>query len=234
MPFVNAQQSDVFAGAINYTGYTKSFSRDATVEVLDVTTLANTAKTYIVGQQTSTMSIGLFMDAAVVAHAATWETTTPQPVTYCPNGMLITAECMLADALLTQWSTSAPVGGVVEMSISTQNTGPLGGAGVVIGAFGAITTTTNGTAVNNGAATSTGAVAHVHSTAFSGLTSNTITIQDSADGSTGWTTIGTFTAITGTTYQRITIAGTVRQYTRVVDTCVGVGSNTRIVVLARL
>jgi len=134
--------------------------------------------------------------------------------------------------LLTQFSTSSAVADVVTASITTQNTGPLG-AGVVVATQAAITTTGNGTGVDNAVATTGGAVAHLHVSAFSGLTSDTITVQDSADNSS-FATIGTFAVVTGATYQRLNIAGTVRRYTRVVDTCVGVGSCTRIVALARL
>lgn len=232
MPFVNAQQSRLFAGSLVYTGYTRSVSIDDQTMALEVTTLADSAESFIVGQTTSTMSLDLLMDAPLVAQATVWETTTPQPVTYLPNGLALTAECFLADALLTQFSTSSAVADVVTASITTQNTGPLG-AGVVVATQAAITTTGNGTGVDNAVATTGGAVAHLHVSAFSGLTSDTITVQDSADNSS-FATIGTFAVVSGVTYQRLNIAGTVRRYTRVVDTCVGVGSCTRIVALARL
>jgi hypothetical protein len=60
-----------------------------------------------------------------------------------------------------------------------------------------------------------------------------VTIEDSADGSTNWTTIGTFATVTGLTSERLVIAGTVRRYLRVVDNVTGTGTNTRSVALAR-
>ena len=232
MTIVNAQQSRVLIGAYSYTGYTKGFTYADTVMQLNTTTLADTASTFIVGQNTSTLSIDLLMDAANAAHAYSWESTTPQPVTFLPNGLALGAECMLTDSILTEFTISSPVADVVSAKVSTQNTSEAG-AGVVLGTLAAITATGNGTSVDNGAATTNGAVAHLHSTIFSGLTSNTITVQDSADNAS-FATIGTFTAVTGTTYQRLRITGTVRRYLRVVDTVVGVGSNTRLVAVARL
>lgn len=232
MPFLPSQRSRVFVGSLAYSGYTRNFFVEDMVEPLEVTTLVDDAKAFIVGQQDSTMSIDLLLDAPLWTQGTTWETTTPQPVTYLPSGVAITSECFLADSFLTQFTTTSTPSAAVSATISTQNTGPLG-AGVVIATHAAITSTTNGTSVDNSAATSGGAVVHLHATAFSGLTSDTITVQDSADNSS-FATIGTFTAITAATYQRLTIAGTVRRYVRVVDTVVGTGSCTRLVALARL
>lgn len=85
------------------------------------------------------------------------------------------------------------------------------------------TGTVNGTAVNDGAATSFGGAAYLH--VFS-IASGTMgaTIQDSADGSTGWADISggmAFTNVTAATSQRIvtaTITTNVRQYLRLQTT----------------
>ena len=85
------------------------------------------------------------------------------------------------------------------------------------------TATGNSSALNNGSASSNGGVGHLHVTANSG-TSQTldVTIEDSADGSSGWATILTFTQVTTTNgAQRVAITGTVRQYIRAVYTIGG-------------
>lgn len=82
------------------------------------------------------------------------------------------------------------------------------------------TTATNGTSLDNAAATSFGAQAWVHVFAFTG-TSVTIKIQDSADNA-AWTDLtgGSFGAISAIGAARIATANnaTVRRYTRVVTT----------------
>lgn len=82
------------------------------------------------------------------------------------------------------------------------------------------TAATNGSSLDNGAATNFGAQAWVHVFAFTG-TSVTIKIQDSADNS-AWAdlTAGSFGAISAIGAARIATANnaTVRRYTRVVTT----------------
>lgn len=76
-----------------------------------------------------------------------------------------------------------------------------------------------GTAVDFGIATAKGGRAFLECLAFAG-TSNTVTIEDSADGSTGWGTIGTFLATTtgAGKQQCIPITGAVKRYIRMVST----------------
>lgn len=71
-----------------------------------------------------------------------------------------------------------------------------------------------GTAVNNGAATTNGAVAHLHVLSKSG-TSPTIVwkVQHSVDNST-WVDLMTFSSASDITEQRIAVTGTVNQYLR--------------------
>jgi hypothetical protein len=106
--------------------------------------------------------------------------------------------------------------------------------GVVIDPETAITVDTNGTAVDNGASTANGGVAHLHVTAFSGLTSNSVIVEHSTDNA-AWSTLGTFTLVTGTTSERllITAGTTVNRYLRVRDDVTGTGSCTRIVTFNR-
>lgn len=79
---------------------------------------------------------------------------------------------------------------------------------------GVASTAQNGTSVNNLAATTNGAVAHLHVLSKSG-TSPTVTwkVQHSADDSL-WVDLMTFTAATAETSQRIAVTGTVNQYLR--------------------
>ena len=82
---------------------------------------------------------------------------------------------------------------------------------------------TDGTAVDNGVATSFGADLYLHVFAFTG-TDATITVEDSADGSTSWASVasaGAFTQVTsGPTSERLILAAdaTVKEYLRVSTT----------------
>jgi hypothetical protein len=86
------------------------------------------------------------------------------------------------------------------------------------------TAATNGTAYNNLAAYSYGAQGYLQAVAFTG-TDVTVTIQQSTTGSSGWTTLMSFTQITGSVpqAQRATVSNVtaVDQYLRAITTTSG-------------
>ena len=237
MAFKNAQKSRVIVGQTSFSGYTRTVETGITVDMLETTTLVDTAKAFIPGQSDASFSLGLILDTDTTANgewdrATTWKSATPVAVTYGPSGLAALDEVFLIGALEASFSTSSTVSGTVDAAITAQ---PDGGAdaGISLSDLEAVTVDGNGTARDLTAASTNGGVGHLHVTAFSGLTSNDITIEDSADGSTGWATILTFTQVTGLTSQRLAITGTVRRYLRVVDNVTGVGSCTRQVSFAR-
>jgi hypothetical protein len=117
------------------------------------------------------------------------------------------------------------VGDLVTTSVSIQPDGPVDW-GQVVALETAITIDGNGTAVDGAAASANGGVAHIHSTAFSGLTNNVVTIEHSVDGVSSWATLVTFATITAVGSERVVVAPgtTVRRYLRVVDNVTGSGS----------
>lgn len=80
------------------------------------------------------------------------------------------------------------------------------------------TEATNGSSIDYGASTALGGVGYLHVTAFTG-TSVAVTIEDSPDDS-AWSTLLTFTAATGITFERIETGATdtVDQYVRAITT----------------
>lgn len=231
MPFVSATKSRVFAGTLSASCYARGFSLSSAVDMLDVSTLCDDAKAYIPGQESSTATFTLIHDAAQAAHAATWATAGDIPVTYLPGGAAVGDAAFLIDSIRTDYSTTSSVTGTVDASITAMTTGDTG-YGACIAASAAITVDTTGSAVDNGASSANGAVAHLHVTAFSGLTSNAIRIEHSTNNST-WTTLASFTSVTAAASQRLDIAGTINRYVRVVDDVTGTGSCTRLVAFAR-
>jgi hypothetical protein len=97
------------------------------------------------------------------------------------------------------------------------------------------TAATNGSSINDGAATSFGFSAYLQMFAFTG-TDATVTIQDSADNAT-WANVtgGSFAQITSSTPQAQRIAtsntATLRQYVRVITTTVGGFTNLQFAVM---
>jgi hypothetical protein len=231
MSFVPANRSRVLAGSFSYSCYSRGFSLSSSIDMLEVSTLCDDAKAFITGQDTSTASFDLIYDTAQAAHAGTWSTAGNLPVTYLPDGTAVGDAAFLMDSIRTEYSISSAVAATVDATLTTQTTGDTG-YGVCLAPLAAVTADTNGSSVDNGASSGNGAVAHLHVTAYSGLTSNAIRIEHSTNNST-WTTLASFTSVTGTTSQRLAITGTVNRYVRLVDDVTGTGSCTRLVAFAR-
>lgn len=238
MAFRNAQQARAYVGILGASAYLRSLSIDATNDALDTTTINDTTKQFIVGQNSSTLSLDGPLDVDASSNGQ-WDaltdqkqSTTPLPITIMPLGT--DGAAWMFESVETNLSAMAGVGNTVDWSMSAQTTGITDLAGVVLENNTTITNTANGSSNDLTAQTTNGGVAHLHVTAFATATSDTITIEDSSTGSSGWATIVTFAAATGVTSERVEITGTVKQYLRVVDTVVGgPGSVTRTVTFAR-
>lgn len=201
-----------------------------TVEMLDVTTFGDDGvKRFIPGLASSTASMSGFLDAAVLTDVNSWSSL--DLLTFAPFGLTVGSQVNLVNTYRTNFETGAQVAGVAAFDVAAQVDG-FTDFGVSLTNLTAYTSNTNGTSHDGGAATTNGGVAHLHVTAYSGLTNAVVTIQDSADNST-FATIGTFTTATGVTAQRLEIAGTIRRYTRAVVTVTGTGSVTLQASIAR-
>jgi len=237
MPFASAQVSRLYVGLLQFSGYTRSYNLSYQSEMLDVTVLTSTAKEFIPGMEMATFNVDMLLDNAATASSQFGilytAKSTPQVVTLAPSGTARGAETWQVQSNELNFNTSAAVADVVGVTAAFQSDG-LVDPGVVLDPETAITIDTNGTSVDNTAATSNGGVGHLHVTAYSGLTSNSIIIEHSTNNST-WTTLATFTLVTGTGSERLVIAPgtTVNRYLRIRDDVTGTGSCTRFVSFAR-
>jgi len=240
MTFRNAQQARVYVGILNASCYARSVSTGSATAMLDTTTICDLAPTFIPDmEEAGTFSVAgpLDVDGATNgqfdAIAAVKASTTPTPITFMPLGTDGHAWLMAAnqDGL----DISAAVGSTVDWSMSAQTHGQHDLNGVILANATTVTIDTDGTAVDNGADTTNGAVFHLHVTAFSGLTSDAILVEGSTTGAFSGeeTTIATFASVTGLTSERVVVTGTVPRHLRVVDDVTGIGSITRTVAVSR-
>ena len=239
MAFVSAQKSRAAVGLLNLSGYATGYSVPWTTEMLPTTTILDSAKAFIVGQTSSTATVNMILDTSSVANAQfdaihDLKAAAPSPFALAPQGFATGEQVVMLNAIHTQITTESQVADVAKMDVAIIGDGALD-VGVSVEDFTAITATGNGTARDLTAGTTNGGVAHLHVTAFSGLTNNAVTIEHSVNGSTGWTTLVTFTTYTAVTSQRVEVAAgtTVNRYLRVVDTVSGTGSTTRAVTFSR-
>lgn len=239
MAFLPSYLSRYWVGSQRWSVYARSFSATKSRKMFDITSLESTAEEFVPGHQAGAASMSLMLDGSAAATSQfvlqnTW-LDTPQPITFSfdPSTLGNDAVLMLGNQSDAQFNSQ--LNDVQLFDVTVQPDGQVNRGQIVGLESTSITTTTNGTSVNSGAASANGGVAHLHVTAFSGLTSDTVTIEHSTTGSSGWTTLATFTAATGVTSQRVVVAAgtTVNQYLRVVDTVVGTGSCSRVVAFAR-
>ena len=160
----------------------------------------------------STNDIANFLDAHFAG-------SSDQVVTVAPEGLSTGRRAYLFSGIHTTYDISAPVSDMVSLSVDFQgtpaspgfapgkilayktSTSPGSGAGV----------TFQGTTASGGS--TGGGLAHLHVVSERNVTTATVKVQHSTSGST-WADLISFTATTGRTFQRSTVAGTIKERLR--------------------
>jgi hypothetical protein len=242
MANVPGYRSRVAVGDFSFSAYITDVSMPFTVNMLDTTTMGDTpgnpgqkAKTFIPGQNTSTLALKGYLDpdgtsGLLYDQINTW--TGLEPVTYAPNGFAFGNETILVNALQSGSSTGATTTTPVAFSLDAQSSSATR-QGASLHDLTAETADVSSAANDGGASSANGAVANLHVTAYSGLTNAVFIIEDSATGSSGWATIGTFATVSALTSEHLQIAGTVRRYVRCSVDVTGTGSITYVCAIAR-
>lgn len=236
MSFAPGIDSRYLVGSTRFSVFGRSVDCEVTCNQIETSSHEDRAQTYINGQKNGSASIEMMLDTDHVTQFSllnTWQST-PQPITVGYSGAALSATAWLLLGNQSSVTYGTTVSDLAMANVSIQPDGPVDW-GQVVAAEAAITIDGNGAAVDGGAASSNGGVAHIHSTAFTGLTNNIITIEHSVDGATSWSTLATFATVTGIGSERVVVAPgtTVRRYLRVVDNVTGAGSHTRFVAFAR-
>lgn len=240
MPFINSNQTKILYGSTALAAYIRSANPSASVDMLDVTSLANTSKAYIAGLEEYNLNVEGMFDNATGAGSLWDALITPinsdliVATSVAPNGFANGSSVWLLPARTVTFDVSSAVADVVGFSLAF-GAGQSASLGTSLLDLAALTSTGNGSSVDNAAATSNGYVANLHVTAVSGTTpSMAIVIQHSTNNST-WSTLATFTTATAATSQVLTGSGTVNRYVRASYTLSGTTpSFTTQISLARL
>jgi hypothetical protein len=201
----------------------------------DNTNLLSTGEQFRPGQLSGSLGLSGQFDTAVGDIQTTMDTARTTA-----GGLLVTAFAetpaigswaFIGEGNVSALDYPAPVKDLVKVDVTgTPNDGI--DMGVTLHVLGAETASSNSTSVDNSAASSNGAIASLHVTAYSGLTNIVIKVQHSTDNSV-WNDLITFTTVTATTWQRSTVSGTVNRYLRSLWTVSGSGSCTFAVACAR-
>lgn len=228
--FRHGKKTAVLIDQYDFSGYLNEFTVAASMDAAETTTFRKDDKTYIVGLRDVTVSLaGLFASsgAAGGAHSTDEDAiaeffanalggSTRLAVTILPDSTAVGARALLVSGDPVAWDVSAPASNVVSCQAEIQGSQGYRG-GRVLRFEVASTSTGSQAAVDSGltnGGTTGGGVAHLHVTSVSS-TFNTCTfkVQHSTSGST-WADLITFTATTGVSFQRSTVAGTIKEQVR--------------------
>src|SRR6266511_450254 len=235
MAFVNTKNSRVFLNATHQSGQISGYTIAHSREYSTATTFLDSGTRWVPGLLSVSTNIKGYCDSSAATLYATalavFGTANGALWTVFPDLATIDQPAMIVNSNIQGFDVPASVKDTVSLNIDAM---PDDGVdmGVSLHDHTAETADGNGASVNNLAATTNGGVASLHVTAFSGLTNNIIKVQHSTDNSI-WTDLVTFTTVTGPTFQRSTVAGTVNQYLRAFWDVTGSGTNTFVVAFAR-
>lgn len=232
MAFVHGKSSRVLLDDLALSGYLRSVETEEEVELADSTVLTDEGHRYTPGLDNGSLSLEGLFDSTATAGALDDTLATANGaasasvVTVARAGFALGNKVKSIDARQSSYNYASPVADVVSFTAAWVSEGQVD-TGVSLHDLTAVTTTANGSSVDNAASSPDGAVGVLHVTANTMDNSTVIKIQDSADNSV-WADLITFTSVatTVTTAERATVAGTVDRYTRAVWTPAGTGSIT--------
>lgn len=219
----------LIVGKVSVSCIATGVSLNTDRNVIDRTALCDASKVFIPGQFEHGMSVQAMFDDDGTAGSYWAELTdnyasdTLLPVTVAPYGLTAGNQVWLAEAYQMSYAPSSGVGDGVDLGLDFATTG-VALFGQSITDLAAVTSSANSAAVDGGAASSNGGVAHLHVTALASPTTFDVDIEHSVDGSTSWAVLGSFTQVTtATATERITVAAgtTVRRYLRAAFTVSG-------------
>lgn len=211
----------VLVGGYELTGDSNSVSIDDSFKALETTTFGDAVQKYIAGQRKMTLEHAGFLNpVAARSHPALKDVALEGIVSLLLGQNAAPAVGDPAYSLQTlqsKYSNVPEVGGVIPFAATFGNKGKQDGWGVALAVPTSFTNSTNGSAVNNGAATSKGGAAYLHLLQAAAGDTYAITVEGSTTGAFGGeqTTLATFTLnASALGSERIAIAGTIPQYTR--------------------
>lgn len=237
---IHGKATGVLLGGYDLTPMLNSISTPQSLDVVETTPFQapGGAKTYIPGMSDATVSMGGFFEGDLAATEdmldVAAETADAILVSY-GRVLAVGQDCKFGGVIRTAFEVSSPVGDVVSITGAAQADGGLHTGPTLMAKQAVSTSPTNGTAVDNGAGTTSGGKAVLQVTSNTRDGTVTAKIQHSTDGSV-WVDKATFAVVSAGAIasEVIDLPGTINRYTRVVVTLAGsTGSASITVALSR-
>lgn len=203
----------VLLGATDVSAWFRGADVSSPIDMADSTVYGLESRTFEPGMSGGSFTFeGVWSVAEDPVIDATLGTAAGQVLTVCRTGSLAVGQRVDAATIrASNHAISSPVGDIVSLAWEAQADGGIDES-ISLHALTAEVAGGNSASVDNGASSPDGLAATLHVTAFTG-TDITVKIQHSTDDSV-WVDLLTFTAATGPTAERKTVAGTVNQYIR--------------------
>lgn len=206
---VRGRDASIYVDSINASAFLNEYEIEAERDDIDVTPFESSDKVFLAGTSENTVTLTGFFNGAVDSLDEILDNTfggdAENVVTICPAGALSGKACYLVAGTQVAYTTSAESDDMTEAEAEFRSARL---RGRVLKTPVAETATGNGTANIATAATTKGAVAHLHVTSVTGApTSVVIVFEGSTDGTT-WAPLITFTSVTGVTFEKKETAAT--------------------------
>lgn len=228
MSVSHGKDTRVYVNGFDLSAYFNDASHEGTCDVAEVATFADSAKEILAGLKSGKLSLAGVYDGAAAAVDEFLESVLGAAAesiwTYLPQGDAIGNVAYGVKGVETAYSVKGSITDAVRVNAEVNSN--VGEERLTVHhALGSEVASGSSAAQDGGAASSNGGVGYLHVPDITGITNLAVVIEDSADGSTGWATILTFTGITADNgKERVAITGTVRRHTRATWTFTGAGS----------
>jgi len=239
--FRHGKNIAVFVDEYDFSTYFTDLTAADKIDTADITAFGATGKAYIVGNQDGTVSLSGFFESTASTGTDQYfsgvkGSTTKQKLIVALEGHSLGTRAIMLQADASSYQVSASVGDAIKTSAEFQASESVD-HGAILSSGSAISSTGNGTGVDNGAASTNGGVAFISVPTNTRNGTIIAKVQSSADNSTfaDLVTFATVSSTTKTSERILVAAGTaVPRYLRVSYTVAGsTGSATPTVAFAR-
>lgn len=215
MAFAAGKGARVILNTFDLSAYLKNAGITITKDTLDTTVFTDSAREYIEGQKGGTATLSGLFDGAddtqdEVVQAA-FASSSVQNVCIGLGGLTVGTPVYCARIWDAQYEQGAAFDGLVTFGASLQADGGWERA-LSLHALAAETTTGSYASQDNAASSSNGGAAYIFVTAQSGA-AGTVLVEHSTD-NVSFTTLATFSSLSGVSTSRVAVSGTVNRYVR--------------------
>lgn len=229
MAAVHGSKTKVYAPGFDFGDFLRQLKLSRAKDVADATNFNSDGwKEFVAGLKDGTLSAeGLWVGTPDVETdidpvMATLDDDVARTWSYHPNGDVFGVRSKLITGIITKWEAESPTEDINKCSLEVQSSKDGVGVEEVLVhralASAAIATDSAGTAIDNGASSANGGVGYLLVTENATPGTAAVKIQHSVDNSV-WVDLITFASVgAANQFERLTVAGTVNRYTRVIHT----------------